>query len=434
MSTDATAPMAAPDPIDAAAVAALDTELLDWRFKAIPAGLRGRTVAEARAARPPLSLFPSPTMTLTRSAVDHNRDTMAAWCADRGLALAPHGKTTMAPQLWAEQLAAGAWGITVANAAQVAVARAFGVRRVLVANAIIHPGSLAWIGSELADPQVEILLWADSVATVELMDAALADTPRRLPVLVELGAVAGRAGARTVPEGVAVATAIAASAHLELAGVAGYEGAIIGSAGLADGLQIVRSFVADLIETAARVESLFGRQPIVSAGGSAWFDAVADGLAPIVESGAALPLLRSGAYLTHDDGMYRAGSPLGAAPRSGGPGLRPALQAWTRVVSAPEPGLVLVDAGKRDVPYDVGLPEVQQLRRDDTVSAVDAVVQRLNDQHGFLASDAELAVGDWLRLGVSHPCTAFDKWALLPVIEDADAADPTVVDFVRTFF
>ena len=41
----------------------------------------------------------------------------------------------MAPQLWAEQLDAGAWGITVANLAQLAVARAFGVTRVMVANA-----------------------------------------------------------------------------------------------------------------------------------------------------------------------------------------------------------------------------------------------------------------------------------------------------------
>ena len=40
------------------------------------------------------------------------------------------GKTTMAPKLFAMQLAGGAWGITVATAHQAVVADAHGVRRV----------------------------------------------------------------------------------------------------------------------------------------------------------------------------------------------------------------------------------------------------------------------------------------------------------------
>jgi D-serine deaminase-like pyridoxal phosphate-dependent protein len=38
-------------------------------------------------------------------------------------------------------------------------------------------------------------------------------------------------------------------------------------------------------------------------------------------------------------------------------------------------------------------------------------------------------VGDWVDCGPSHPCTVFDKWQLLPVV-DGD----TVVDLVRTWF
>jgi D-serine deaminase-like pyridoxal phosphate-dependent protein len=60
-------------------------------------------------------------------------------------------------------------------------------------------------------------------------------------------------------------------------------------------------------------------------------------------------------------------------------------------------------------------------------------VTALNDQHTFLR-DADVRVGDIVRLGLSHPCTAFDKWNLIPVINDADAAQPRVVDMVRTFF
>ena len=65
-------------------------------------------------------------------------------------------------------------------------------------------------------------------------------------------------------------------------------------------------------------------------------------------------------------------------------------------------------------------------------------VTALNDQHGFLSFPADLpapvAVGDQLRLGLSHPCTAFDKWGLIPVLDDADLDDPVVVDLVRTYF
>src|SRR6185436_16265404 len=118
--------------------------------------------------------------------------------ASHGLALAPHGKTSMAPQLWAEQLAAGAWGITLANLAQLAVARAFGVSRVVVANSVVSPLALRWIADQLtADESVEILVWADATRTVELMHDALAahaaqvGVRRPLPVLVERGAAGG---------------------------------------------------------------------------------------------------------------------------------------------------------------------------------------------------------------------------------------------------
>jgi D-serine deaminase-like pyridoxal phosphate-dependent protein len=63
-------------------------------------------------------------------------------------------------------------------------------------------------------------------------------------------------------------------------------------------------------------------------------------------------------------------------------------------------------------------------------------VTNLNDQHGFLrfGDEQSVVIGDELRVGLSHPCTAFDKWGLIPVVDDPDAADPVIVDLVRTFF
>ena len=429
--------------IDGDALAALRHERVDWRHKAIPPAFWGRTVAEVVEAAPTLSDLPTPVFSLSRAALDHNLATLSGWCADRGLALAPHGKTTMAPQLWAEQLAAGAWAITVANLAQLGVARAYGVTRVMVANTVVSPLALRWIADELAsEAELEIMVWADSPRTVQLMHEALAahGTARPLAVLVERGAGGGRTGARDDETAIEVARAVAASPHLELAGVAGYEGALAHTSD-ADALDTVHSYVEALAGLHRRVADLVpgDRVPVASAGGSAYFEQVADALAPLASEGARV-VLRSGAYVAHDDGFYRGVSPLGDAPRTDGPRLRAAMHGWVRVTSQPEPGLALADAGKRDLPFDEGLPEVQ-LRRVPGAAPrpVEGVaVTALNDQHAFLRWDPDtvqpLRIGDELRLGLSHPCTAFDKWTLVPVLDDADAADPVVVDLVRTWF
>ena len=39
-------------------------------------------------------------------------------------------------------------------------------------------------------------------------------------------------------------------------------------------------------------------------------------------------------------------------------------------------------------------------------------------------------VGDLVGLGISHPCTTFDKWQVVYVVDD----DYAIVDAVKTFF
>jgi len=435
-----------PAPYDADALAALADQQVSWQDKALPPAFWGRTVADVLADKPRLSQLPTPLLTLSAPGLRHNVDTLARWCANHGVELAPHGKTTMAPALWAMQLEAGSWAITLANGFQLGVARAYGVSRVLIANAVVSPLQLRWIADELAaDPGFEVLVWADSVRTVEIMEAArsayVGPDARPLDVLVEIGGLDGRTGARDAETALAVGEAIADASTLRLAGVAGYEGAIGHGVDEAD-LEVVRSYLRELagIHTRLRKKSLYDADvvPVVSAGGSQYFDDVARVLAPLAEDGTRV-VLRSGAYITHDDGMYRRMSPLGEAPRTDGDRLVPAMHGWVRITSQPEPGLAIFDAGRRDLPFDQDLPEPQLIRpRSDGEPVLQAdgmTVEKLNDQHGYLRFDGDpVVIGDELRVGLSHPCTAFDKWGLIPVIDDPDAADPVVVDLVRTFF
>ncbi|MFF9097741.1 amino acid deaminase [Streptomyces sp. NPDC014802] len=417
------------------ALARLADERVDHRFKGLPPDADGLTVAELAAQRRNLfdGGFATPVLALSAERLEHNLRLMETYAARHGLAFAPHGKTSMAPQLFQRQIEHGAWGITLAVPHQVRVARAFGVQQVFLANELVDPAALCWIAAEQdADPGFRVICYVDSVRGVELMDAALAGAARPLDVVVELAAGDGaRTGVRTEAECAAVADAVAAAASLRLVGVAGYEGEVPQATH-----ERVTAWLRRLVALAAGFDEA-GRfagldEIVVSAGGSAWFDAVAEVFAEIPGlSAPVLKLLRSGAYVSHDDGHYRRLTPFNRVPEEGA--LEPAFRLWAQVVSRPTDEQAFLNAGKRDAAYDLDLPVAQVVRRDGAErEAAGIEVTGLSDQHAWLrtAPGAELEVGDWVGLGLSHPCTSFDKWPLIPVAE----ADGTVVDYIRTFF
>lgn len=390
---------------------ALRSEVLDWRHKAVPATAHGRELGSWLAAGPALDDLGTPVVTLSAEALEHNLSAMAAWCAERGLALAPHGKATMAPQLWRRQIEAGAVGIAVANLPQARVARAFGVERVLIANEIADPASAAWLG-EWAEEGADVTVFADSLEAVDVLAGG-----GPLAVAVELGVQGGRCGARDRREAAAVAAAVRAAPSLRLAGVAGYEGSVTAGTGPAD-LAAVDDYLAELAALFGELDFETDR-PLITAGGSAYFDRVAEVLAPLAPR--AEVVLRSGSYLAHDHGFYARLSP--ACRGACGPELKAALRARSRVIARPEPELAVLDAGRRDVPFDQGLPV--------PLGRSGAVCSRISDQHLLLTGEvAALGVGEVVELGLSHPCTAFDKWSLIPVVDEGGR----IVDAVRTFF
>ncbi|MFF1694129.1 amino acid deaminase [Streptomyces sp. NPDC058257] len=415
----------------------LTRERVDHRFKGLPPDAQGLTVGELAAQRRNLFTdgFTTPVLALSAERLEHNLALMETYSERHGLAFAPHGKTSMAPQLFARQLERGAWGITLAVPHQVRVARAFGVDRIFLANELVDAAALRWIAGELdADPAFRFICYVDSVPGVALMDAALraAGATRPVDVVVELGAGDGaRTGVRTEDECVEIANAVAAADTLRLVGLAGYEGEVpdATSERVEAWLRRLTSLLVEF-DKANRFADL--DEVVVSAGGSAWFDAVANVFAEIPElSLPVLKLLRSGAYVSHDDGHYRHLTPFNRVPDEGA--LHPAFRLWTQVVSRPTSEQAFTNAGKRDAAYDIDLPEAQVVHRDGVDRpATGVTVTGLSDQHGWVRTtpEADLAVGDWVGLGLSHPCTSFDKWQLIPLVE----GDGTVVDYVRTYF
>jgi D-serine dehydratase len=253
-----------------------------------------------------------------------------------------------------------------------------------------------------------------------------------------VGIDGGRTGVRAHADALALAEALNRSPAVRLVGIECYEGLGVTGDSAADAANVdaLMARVDTLAHACDEAGWFDSDEVIVSAGGSALFDLVAARMRPVL-SRPVRGLLRSGCYITHDHGHYKrlvhqVAQRCGCADE-----LHSALEVWTTVQSAPEPGLALLTGGRRDLSFDVELPRPLKLVRAGQVHTLPADgrwrIQGLNDQHAHLRfDDAELQphVGDLVALGISHPCTTFDKWHWMPVVDD----DYRVVDAVTMHF
>jgi D-serine dehydratase len=419
--------------IDRGAVAALSTFPLDGTEKGIPI-CDARTLADLRGLEALGERAVFPVAVIRERELMENIETLADYCRARGALFAPHGKTTMSPQLFAAQIDAGCWALTAATPHHLRVYRHFGVSRIFYANQLTEPAAIDWVASELAaDEDFDFYCLVDSTAGVERMDSRLAAHGWPIKVLVEIGHDGGRTGCRSFDEALDVARATHESKWLQLVGIECFEG-LLREPTLSDTLQRVDDLLArchQLLD-ALLARGWLASRPLLSAGGSAFFDRVVVSFSRRTD---ATTVLRSGCYVTHDGGYYDEMSPLAGRGDGCSPRLRNALEVWGIFQSRPEPTLVIANFGKRDVPIDLGLPTpVKIRRRQGSIEGAPAgsSIVALSDQHAHVQvpPNAEIAVGDLLAATISHPCTLFDKWRVLPIVD----ADYRIVDTIKTFF
>lgn len=384
--------------------------------------------------------LPAPVAVLRRDRLLANSRWMSRFIKTNGLEIAPHGKTTMAPQLFALQLEDGAHAITVATVHQLAVARRFGVPRVVLANQPTGRVAVDACFDALShDDGFELICLADSLACVAALAAGAARSQQKRPldVFVEIGFAGGRTGARDPETAMQVARAVAAAPGLRLAGVEAFEGLLSDKAAIDAVLQTIVT-----VAKSAAGEGLFAadRPVVLSAGGSAFFDRVGEVFSAANFDRPVRRLLRSGCYLSHDSTNYSASfarirkETTLSLPEGG---LEHALEIWAAVQSRPEAARCIVTMGKRDASFDTGWPVPLMWFRPGLHDAPQAIpttsaIVNMNDQHGHLVTtpDAPFQVGDLIAFGIGHPCTTFDKWRVIPVVDEAY----NVIDAVRTYF
>jgi len=147
--------------------------VLDSSFKGFPRTAAPVAASEIAAAGWNVLAgdLPLPLALIKRDALAHNIAWMQQQVRAWGIDLAPHGKTTMSPQLFRRQLDAGAWGLTFATVTQLAVGVAAGARRTVIANQVFGDDDLAGIQALLrANAGLRIVFLVDSLAQLALIE------------------------------------------------------------------------------------------------------------------------------------------------------------------------------------------------------------------------------------------------------------------------
>lgn len=396
----------------------------------MPIAAQGKSSAEFLATKPNLftSDFQFPVMVLRDSALEHNIKRMAAYCKSLGFELAPHAKTPMSPQIAKRQIDAGAWGLTVANFNQACIMLEYGFKKLIIGNEVMEPTSIAEIAKINGSDAGYIIFYIDSLAGLKIAQDSISGVAKaKLNIFMEIGAVGGRAGIRDLDLLKNILAEIAKDERIYVRGVSGFEGAVPGGDRAGEGIEKLRTFLRHIV-AAAEITAPFIREDkiIISAGGSSFFDYVAEELGKY--SGDAHRMLRSGGYVSHDHVHYEGLYPFMGAPDA--ERFYPALELWARVLSVPENDLAILNYGKRDAGNDLDNPlPISKLGR--TPEPFKGEIEKLNDQHAFMKiAPGSVVVGDLIGCGISHPCTNFDKWQLIPLVND----NYDVIDLVHTHF
>jgi D-serine deaminase-like pyridoxal phosphate-dependent protein len=324
------------------------------------------------------STLPTPCLLVDLPMMEANLDGMAAFYRERPQKLRPHYKTHKCPQIAKMQLEMGAIGITCAKLGEAETLVEAGLTGILIANQVVDPRKIERL-AELA-AQVEMLVAVDQTENLHQLSQAAVQVGSAIHILVEVDVGLHRCGVRTQEQARELARIAAVLPGLHFAGVMGYEGHTVFELDRERRSENVQQSMGKLTAAAELIRLNGLPVEIVSAGGTGTFD--------LTGSFPGVTEVQAGSY-SFMDAKYRQ---LELS-------FQPALSLLATVISTPEPGLAIIDAGMKAITSDNGLPEV--------IAPEGVKLLRLNEEHGILQVEerTELRVGERVELLPSHVCT-----------------------------
>ena len=381
-----------------------------------------------------------PVAVVNEQSLIKNAQWMQSFSENAQVQLAPHGKTSMAPELFKLQLEQGCWGISLATVPQVFNAYERGVKRIILANQLIGQYHFKVIADLLEKGDFSFYCFVDSVENAQQLDNYFSQRGVSLNILIELGVEGGRCGWRDFDDMSALVNVITQSQHLKLCGLSFYEGVIHGEYAQEKICQFIDN-VKKLANELVALNAFASNDVILTGAGSAWYDVVAKQLMVDANNNPInyQVIIRPGCYLIHDTGIYQQAQ-TNVLERSQlacdvAGELISSLELWAYVHSIPEPGLAIIGLGKRDVAFDAGLPTPEYVYRpgEKSPSKVNEPwqVTHIMDQHCMMKinEDSLLKSGDLVIFSSSHPCLTIDKWRQLGVIDEHFVINKTIATF-----
>ncbi len=280
----------------------------------------------------------TPALGVDLDALAQNIRRMSDLAKAHGMALRPHGKAHKSPRIAKMQIDAGAVGVCCATLGEAEVMAAGGIGDILITAPLPAP-KLPRIGRLLASV-ARLSMVVDQARTVESLRAIVANADGRvLTVLVDVDIGQKRTGVTTPESALELARHIEASPGLRFGGLQGYAGnlqAIVSfderAAKCAEAHQKLRAVRAHLESNGVPCETVTG---------------AGTGTIAIDAASGVFTELQPGSYL-YMDAQY-AGVQIGAD--DAGP-FRTGLRFFTRIISAPHPGVATTDGGHKSMPAD----------------------------------------------------------------------------------
>ena len=325
----------------------------------------------------------TPALLLDLDAFERNLARLAEEGERLGVKLRPHAKSHKCPAIARRQVALGAVGVCCQTVGEAEAMVHGGVGDVLVSNQVVDQVKIARLVALAAEARVAVC--ADHPGNLETLNEAASAFGVRLDVLVEVNVGTDRCGVEPGEPSLELARRIEALPGLGFAGLQAYHGKA----------QHIRDFAerrAAALEGAAKAratrELLEGAgiacERVTGAGtGTFRFDA---------ESGI-YDEIQAGSYIFMDADYGRNLNAEGGFVDE----FEHSLRVLATVISTPEPGRFVVNAGLKASSVDSGLPVVAG---DADIAYVGA-----SDEHGKVALGAtnlRFDIGDRLELIPGH--------------------------------
>ena len=331
----------------------------------------------------PLDAVDTPALLIDLDAFERNIARLAQAIAGTAVRARPHAKSHKCPVIGLHQMAAGAVGVCCQKVGEAEAMVYGGVSNVLVSNQIVGASKIARLAALAKQAWVGVC--ADHPANVkELNDAALAYAVR-LPVLVEINVGMDRCGVEPGEPALALAKQIAASPGLRFAGVQAYHGSAQHVREFAKRQEAIEAGIEKTRQTVALLTRHGLSCELVTGAGT--------GTYPFEAASGVYNELQAGSYIFMDVDYAKNLAPDGS-PWSG---FEHSLFVWATVMSRPNPGRAVLDAGLKALSVDAGLPWVAGMPDVEYVRAA--------DEHGKLSLHdpaRTLELGTKLRLIPGH--------------------------------